>query len=65
MKIVYQLSRYCTRQQCIYKKTCIVRAPVEQHFAFPDSLDQAVKLVLQQKRIHLYSGNQKGNKTGS
>lgn len=34
-------------------------APVERHFAFPDSLDQAVKLLLRQKRTHHYSGKKR------
>jgi len=27
-------------------------APVVRHFVFPDPFDQAMKLLLQQKRIH-------------
>jgi hypothetical protein len=36
-------------------------APVDRHFVFPDPLDQAVKLLLQQKRFHRCSDSEDMN----
>lgn len=36
-------------------------APVDRHFAFPDPLDQAMKLLLQQKRFRRCSDSEDMN----